>query len=175
MACCSYRGRRVDHRSGISSPGDTSGENAAPNKKISVRCNYPSFFTVLIGHSTTSAMIRARPHIRQAVTLTGLGSDRFSEAVKAIERVVIQFMNKLPPDSLESWQPSKSQNADAFDAGSRYFINARVAGAAERGPFDALADPNGVLAAMVDEDFIHIIDNDVQYYARTANPGATLV
>lgn len=130
---------------------------------------------MLIVPSTTSAMIRARPHIRQAVTLAGLGSNRFSEAVKSIERVVIQFMNKLPPDSLESWQPSKYQNTEAFDAGSRYFINARVAGAAERGQFDALADPNGVLAAMVDEDFIHITDNDVQYYARTANPDATFV
>ena len=60
-------------------------------------------------------------------------------------------------------------------AGSRYFINARVAGAAERGQFDALTDPNGFLAAMVDEDFIHITDNDVQYYARTANPDATFV
>jgi len=112
-------------------------------------------------------MAKNRPHLRQAVTLTGLGSARFSECINTVEKLVVLFMNKFPADSMEPWEPSKFGIHEAMDANARYFMHARVAGTAERVPFDVLTDPEGALAAMVSDDFVHTIDNDVQYYGRT--------
>jgi len=114
-------------------------------------------------------MNRARPHIRQAVMITGMGGNRFSESIKSIENLVVLFMNRFPTDSMDPWQPSAYKDHLAIDATARYFTNACVAGSSEQVPFDALADPEGVLANMVNEEFVHTVNNDVLYYGRTKN------
>jgi len=118
-------------------------------------------------------MNRARPHIRQAVTITGLGGERFSEAINTVENLVVLFMNRFPADTMDPWQRSAYKDYPALDATTRYFTNTRIAGSTEQVPFDALTDPEGVLADMVNEDFVHTVNNDVQYYGRTKNADNT--
>jgi len=69
-------------------------------------------------------MAKNRPHLRQVVTLTGLGSACFSECINTVEKLVVLFMNKFPADSMEPWEPSKFGIHEAMDANARYFMHA---------------------------------------------------
>ncbi|KAF9470181.1 hypothetical protein BDN70DRAFT_902321 [Pholiota conissans] len=106
---------------------------------------------------------RTRPHLRQAVTITGLQTPVFTAAIEAIEKIQLAFVNAFPADMVDQWQPSFFKDVYALDTHSRYFTKTHLVPNQEKCPFDHATDPEGILASMQDETLIHIADNHVDY------------
>ena len=71
-------------------------------------------------------MRRMRPHIRQAITITGLGLDFFNQVIQKIEQVYVMFSNTFPPNSMMYWQPGQYQDQAALDVHARYFTHKNI-------------------------------------------------
>ncbi|KAF9549486.1 hypothetical protein CPC08DRAFT_769067 [Agrocybe pediades] len=113
------------------------------------------------------AMQRARPHIRQAVTITGLGLPAFDEFIEKIENVYMAFYDVFPNNTMEGWHPGQADGFPAITAQTRYFERVHAHGTAVPSVgFTNYEDPNGVLAAMEADGFVHGEDNSVEYRAR---------
>jgi hypothetical protein len=104
-----------------------------------------------------------RPHIRQAVTITGLALPTFQRAVENMEKIHLAFSNAFPPDVVEPWQPAYFRDFFAIDAHSRYFTKTYLVPDQDRFPFDQPTDPEGILTSMEDGELIHTADNHVDY------------
>lgn len=64
---------------------------------------------------------------------------------------------------LEQWEPAYFRGYYAIDAHSRYFTKSYLVPNEERYPFDQPTDPEGILASMQDNEFIHTANNHVDY------------
>ncbi|KDR65148.1 hypothetical protein GALMADRAFT_232988 [Galerina marginata CBS 339.88] len=114
------------------------------------------------------AMTRQRPYIRQAATITGLGSEAFNKLHENIELIFMAFANTFPADSLDGWQGSGFNGLKAVDFHARYFDRRGPAtDESEDIPFSPLEDPEEVLAGMVGDGFFHGRDNAVNYVMRS--------
>lgn len=102
-------------------------------------------------------------HIRQAVTLTGLGTKTFGEGVDNIAKAYMRFVTHFPEGRLKHWQPTTFYPHVAIDAHSRYFTERRLAPQEPNITFGPLVDPKGLLASIQGSEFIHGQDNYVEY------------
>jgi len=132
------------------------------------------------------AMRRMRPHIRQAITLTGLGLDYFDNIIQKIEQVYIMFSNVLPAKSMIHWQPATYEDMIALDIHARYFthkslikgkhsstqiitalqIYTSIFTGENTKAFEPFVDPNNVLLEMQEDQYIHHDDNIVEYFGQ---------
>lgn len=110
-------------------------------------------------------------HIRQAVTLTGLGSKSFGEGVDNIAQAYMKFITFFPEDQLELWQPTMFNPHVAIDAHSRYFTERRFSPQEPNIPFGPMVDPKGILTSIQGNDFIHGQDNYVEYLEHRLKDG----
>lgn len=106
---------------------------------------------------------RMRPHMRQAITITGLGIPSFDKALENIERIQIAFLTSMGGDEVEPLQPGSFQGHLAIDAHNRYYTKKRFAPGQELHAFHPMTDPYGVLASLQNFEFVHIEDNHVDY------------
>ncbi|KIM41070.1 hypothetical protein M413DRAFT_72538, partial [Hebeloma cylindrosporum] len=113
-----------------------------------------------------SAMRRSRPHIRQAVTISGLGLEYFNDIIQKIEQVYIMFSDVLPAKSMIPWQPAIFWNLLALDVHARYFTHKSLIKGQNTKAFEPFVDPNNVLLQMQEDEYIHHDDNIVEYFGR---------
>ena len=126
-----------------------------------------------------------RPHIRQAVTIAGLGLDYFHSIIQKFEEAYIMFSNMFPPNTMIHWQPGKFHKVLALDVHARYFTHKGLVkgtqikiiyillvvyicineGEATK-PFERFVDPNDILLAMQEDQYIYHDDNVVEYFGR---------
>ncbi|KIJ90497.1 hypothetical protein K443DRAFT_15184 [Laccaria amethystina LaAM-08-1] len=66
---------------------------------------------------------KQRRHIKQSLTLTGLGSTKFSAMISNIYDIRHVFERSLPHDALEEWVPSYYENFEALDMANQYFTD----------------------------------------------------
>ncbi|KAF9541144.1 hypothetical protein CPC08DRAFT_770666 [Agrocybe pediades] len=121
--------------------------------------------------TSTAAMERARPHLRQSATITGLGLEQFDNCVSKIESMYMAFYNALPSDTLDGWNPGDAFGFTTVTAQTRYFdrVNPSTNVPVSVG-FTESEDPIGTLAAMEKDGFVHGDDNAVEYRARVMDP-----
>ncbi|KAF9553069.1 hypothetical protein CPC08DRAFT_767817 [Agrocybe pediades] len=124
-----------------------------------------------IGKPTSIAsMQRKRPHIRQAVTITGIDSADFDSCISKIESIYMSFYNVLPSGSMEGWYPGWFNKFATISAQTRYFDRSSPgAPPIVSVGFTNAEDPYGVLADMEGDDFVHGEDNVVDYRGRFMN------
>ncbi|KAF9470570.1 hypothetical protein BDN70DRAFT_902002 [Pholiota conissans] len=115
------------------------------------------------------AVSRIRPHLRQAITITGLGSDLFDNYVQNMEHIYLTFSNHFPDGKLDKWEPAMYQGVMAFDAHARYFTQKHFVPSSESIPFHSTVDPDGNLESMRGEDMVHAADNEVDYFVQMHN------
>ncbi|KAH7906038.1 hypothetical protein BJ138DRAFT_1117933 [Hygrophoropsis aurantiaca] len=122
--------------------------------------------------------IRPRPgqlkHIRQHITLTGLGQKEFDEAVGNLYGIHTMLARQVPPGALESWHPSEYNGQSALDIQNRYFTPRKFANGQPKFPFDKLSDDNSYLEDSTTPELYHTYDNHVDYYGA-AEAGAAAV
>lgn len=102
-------------------------------------------------------------YIKQAVTLTGLGSVEFDKSVAGIYSVAEFLGRQLVEGDLNDWVPTHVESHVGVQAGNRYFQWKNSPNAGEAVEFQPMVDPRGVLARMAGENFVHTIDNEVEY------------
>ena len=109
---------------------------------------------------------RQRSFLRQATTLSGLGSESFSRAVQSIQDIHGRFSRSFPDGCLEEWVLNQFEGHEAIDAANRFFTPRTQAKTEEILPFNPLVDPDEILATAMkqDDQFTHTMDNEVDYY-----------
>ncbi|KAH6888304.1 hypothetical protein BKA70DRAFT_1442951 [Coprinopsis sp. MPI-PUGE-AT-0042] len=106
---------------------------------------------------------KARAHLRQAVTISGLGSPLFDKAMDAMEKAYMEFYNRTQDRSMTPWTPSSYGHFTAIDAYAKYFSHRGAYPDDAKEEFDDKVDPEGVLQALVDNEYFHGPDNAVDY------------
>lgn len=110
-----------------------------------------------------ASLFKRRKHLRQAVTLTGFGSRAFQQGVENAQKVYQGFFNALSSGKLEEWQTTMFEGIPAIDISTRYFTERRNAPNEVPVDFGENVDPEGIMAYIQGEDFIHTQDNFVEY------------
>lgn len=109
-----------------------------------------------------------RRHIRQSVSLTGLGMASFNALVEKMDVIHMMFLNHLPTGSLNESSPSYYREEVVITAHNRYFTAAHLVPNQPRIEFDHKVDPAGHLQSMSNEAFVHVEDNRVEYFGITS-------
>ena len=103
-------------------------------------------------------------HLRQSVTVTGLDTNSFRQVINAIRDVFVLMTLNTPPAQTIKWTPTDYLEYKAFECHCRYFTAVHLAKNETAVQFHPRVDPEGSLADMVDDKFIHIADNVVEYF-----------
>jgi hypothetical protein len=112
-------------------------------------------------------------HLRQAVSLTGLGTEKFERSIDAIIHIHTLFSRTFKDGLLDPWLLSAFKDHNAIDISNRYFTSRRQSPNAVQLPFHNLVDPDRILEGMVDGDIVHSEENDVQYFELDTKNGDT--
>ncbi|KAG2002997.1 hypothetical protein CC2G_003632 [Coprinopsis cinerea AmutBmut pab1-1] len=124
--------------------------------------------------SNFTQMKKSRPHMRQAVTLGGLGSTEFEKQITALETVYLQFYQHLPEGSLVPMEATTVSGHSALDVSCRYFTHRNAANGQGQEIISPLVDPDGVLTSLCDSEFLYTADNMVDYRARVMQENGTV-
>lgn len=109
--------------------------------------------------------LNRRLFMRQSVMLTGLSSSTFDEALDSVCTIQDMFRQYMIDGTMEDWAPSIFQEHSSIDVGNRYFTPHQNALLHRQISFDPVVDPDNILtAAMADGKFVHVEDNQVEYY-----------
>jgi len=109
---------------------------------------------VLSNKNSATSQIR---YLRQSVTLTGLGTPTFEQAVDAAQEIYGLFDRSFEDGTLESWTTSTTQSRACM-------IHI---------PFSPAIDPRGFLEQMLKGNYVHGDDNTVEYYQVCKNQDGT--
>jgi hypothetical protein len=113
-------------------------------------------------------MHRAAPKfMRQSITLTGLGTDTFNDAIQSIQSIEDLFSRQIGEGRIIPWKMGSYQQWDTIFASNRYFTTGQKLSYIPHVPFHNLVDPDGVLAALIQDNRVHCSDNEVEYYELT--------
>jgi hypothetical protein len=113
-------------------------------------------------NSSTSKQVR---HLRQSVSLTGLGTPYFDEVISGIKDVLTTFsrcvaVDKLAPCNLVD----TCDNYTSIDLSNRYFSPKKDVPDELRIPLTKDIDPKGYLALAAGKNYVHSENNVVRYY-----------
>ena len=108
-------------------------------------------------------------YLRQGITLTGLGSPIFEDAVTAAQEIFEIFQRQFPEGDVEAWTNAMHAEHLALDMSNRYFMPKRDARNMLHIPFPIEVDPRGILEDMTGTIYVHGEDNEVRYYKHQTN------
>ena len=75
------------------------------------------------------------------------------------------FQQYMTDGTMEDWAPFIFQEHSSIDIGNQYFTSHQNALLHCQISFDPVIDPNNILTvAMADGKFVHVEDNQVEYY-----------
>ncbi|KDR70302.1 hypothetical protein GALMADRAFT_76349, partial [Galerina marginata CBS 339.88] len=96
----------------------------------------------------------------------GLGSDKFDQAIQNVQEIHQIFGRNLPQGALEDWNSTTFEGYMAIDMNNRFFTIRKQATIEEIVPFSSVVDPHGILEGAISKDnqFVHTIENKVEYY-----------
>jgi len=103
--------------------------------------------------------------MRQSVTLTGLSSPEFNDALVSAHAIEDMFQQLVVKGTMEAWVPSTFQGHTSIDIGNRYFTPCQQPLQPDNQvPFSMVVDPDHILSMAMGNEFIHTEDNEVEYY-----------
>ncbi|KIM90321.1 hypothetical protein PILCRDRAFT_31490, partial [Piloderma croceum F 1598] len=112
-------------------------------------------------------------HLRQAVTLTGLGTEKFEQSVDAFIQIHTMFSRIFKDGILDPWLLSAFGDHNAVDISNRYFTSRHQNPTAVQLSFHELVDPDRILVNMAVGDLVHSEENDVQFFELVSKDGDT--
>ncbi|KAH7904603.1 hypothetical protein BJ138DRAFT_1119262 [Hygrophoropsis aurantiaca] len=112
-------------------------------------------------------------HIRQSITISGLGESSFGDAVTSLYILHTELARQVRAGALEKWRPSDFKGFVSLDIHNRYYTLRKFADGAEKVPFDKLTDPRGFLEDNNGQDLIHTDDNQVDFYSSASSGAQT--
>ncbi|KAF4600272.1 hypothetical protein EYR38_004896 [Pleurotus pulmonarius] len=118
--------------------------------------------------------IRRLAHVRQSVTITGLGSTSFESIVENCRRTHTMFSRYTPnaklhplPDFLGKYKSANASGVNehtTITASARFFTPAKQAAGFSIVDVNPELDPRGVLGKVDGTKWMHTDDNEVGYY-----------
>lgn len=105
--------------------------------------------------------------------LTGLSSPIFDEAITSVYEIQEMFRIRSVDGTFEDWTPSVFQKHLSIDMGNRYFTPSQYALQDQRMAFSASVDPYNILTEAINDKFVHIEENHVEYYEAHKENGGT--
>ena len=115
-------------------------------------------------YSYHSSYPNRRPYLRQSMTITGLSSPKFNDAIQSIRAIEDIFRRQAVDGNMEMWLPSAFQGHPSIDVGNRYFTPCQHALQDRQISFSPAIDPDNILSEAMGEEFVHTEDNEVEYY-----------
>jgi hypothetical protein len=106
---------------------------------------------------------------RQAVSVTGFGTNLFEQAVRNAVKTYDVFKQYFPEGKLHSWQPERSDDHLVLESHARYFTPKRYADMKDIRDFEPGVDRDGFLKQLQGTKFVHTIDNVVHYFESKPN------
>jgi len=120
--------------------------------------------------SPASKQIR---HLRQSISITGLGLDEFQDQVKAIPELAAIFTRAVSEDKI---QPNAIigdiEDMATLSASNRYFTPRKHVEGAKELTFPQDVDPYGNLTRLLGTAHVHIDENVVSYFERVTSTPA---
>jgi hypothetical protein len=113
---------------------------------------------------------RQRKYLKQSIMLTGLGGRSFAQCIDNIYAIQDMFAPEFPQDALEDWTPSRCGQFDAVDMSNRYFTSQYDMNGEAPIPFQSDIDPDRILTNALSNDFVHLQENEVEYYEAMQEP-----
>ncbi|KAF7972076.1 hypothetical protein HWV62_19153 [Athelia sp. TMB] len=113
-------------------------------------------------------------YMKQNVRLTGLGNDNFTSAIAGLANIAIFMGENMERGDIESWKTERFRTWQALDISNRFFVMQNGEGDMSSVPFADGVDPDGVLATMAGEKWVHTEDNQVQYFRLNSKSDGTL-
>ncbi|KAF9465631.1 hypothetical protein BDZ94DRAFT_1306973 [Collybia nuda] len=115
-------------------------------------------------------------YLRQSLTISGLGTTKFDQALAAATEIYGAFDRTFPDGQLESWSASgfiSPGDFSALDASNRYMIPRRDVPKAQHQPFPPHVDPKRILEEMaIGSEHVHTEENSVFYFtSHLVGPG----
>ena len=104
------------------------------------------------------------------MTLSGLGSAKFKDAVSAILKIHQYFQQHCPEGQMDGWEPRKERGYPVVSAGARYLSTKANTSSEQVIPLSEVIDPIGILARAVPGG-LHTQENQVLYFERVAKAG----
>ena len=114
-------------------------------------------------------------YLRQSITVTGLGTATFEDAIKASHKIYNLFTRHFPEGQLEAWKCHTFSGYSSFTTWNRYLTPVKYAPSMAHTQFTEAIDPRGILEEMVAKgNHVHGEDNVVCYWMQHTNDhGAT--
>lgn len=103
--------------------------------------------------------------LKQSVTLTGLGMDRFDAAVHGMQTIHQVLSNHVSQAGghLRNWTPGRDGQDLTLTFANRYLTSARDVGDETSIDMSAVVDPLNVLHPLIKNE-VHTADNVVEYW-----------
>jgi hypothetical protein len=124
-------------------------------------------------YSYHSRQPNRRLYLRQSMMLTGLSSPKFNDAILSIRAIEDIFRRQVADRNMEVWVSSAFQGHPSIDVGNRYFTPRQHALQEHHISFSPTIDPDNILSEAMRDEFVHIEDNDVEYYEARKEGGRT--
>ncbi|KAF7981291.1 hypothetical protein HWV62_34205 [Athelia sp. TMB] len=102
--------------------------------------------------------------LKQTIRLTGFGSAEFQQAVSGIANIATLMGDNLERGDIESWKPERYRTWQTLDIGNRYFRRQNNEGDAVPISLPRNVDPDGILAKLAGDEWVHTEDNEVRYF-----------
>ena len=102
---------------------------------------------------------------RQRVSITGLGSKHFDDALGGLLHVRSLFTDVVPPNALQDPLPRRAGGMAALEFSNRYFASDQAISNDGHRPLDSSIDPLQILTNLCPTQ-VTSNDNDVLYYER---------
>jgi hypothetical protein len=96
--------------------------------------------------------------------LTGFGADKLQSCIEGIQAIVHIFKKVLPANTLDEWTSTLFDGHDAIDMGNRLFTDRHDQSNHELVPFKLSVDPDGILERAMGSEFVHLRENEVEYF-----------
>ncbi|KAF8891008.1 hypothetical protein BD779DRAFT_1384285, partial [Infundibulicybe gibba] len=109
-------------------------------------------------------------YLRQGVSITGLGTTSFANAIESLKKIYVIFSRSIGSTKLQSGTPtSMFGDYPTIDTSNRYFTVKKPGHREQEHAFGVDIDPSGALSGLLGAGYYHGEDNIVRYYERTTD------
>lgn len=102
--------------------------------------------------------------MKQSVRITGLGGDDFKRAIQGLAKLGAFMGENLEHGDIENWKSDRFRTWQALDISNRLFTLQNSEGDMSPVPFAVGVDPEGILASIAGDKWVHTEDNAVMYF-----------
>ncbi|KAF8125100.1 hypothetical protein EV363DRAFT_1176464 [Boletus edulis] len=103
-------------------------------------------------------------YLRQAVTLTGLGTSFFENAIETVRGAHTHLARNYPAGRVTPWKPEKFKGQGVLEISNRYLTSRHRQSSSPVVAFQRGVDPKNIISRLANDQYDHLEENQVRYY-----------